>query len=130
GQEQRGYVNKPGIDTQDLWRTFYGAVPYIAGGGAIAAATKGAPLALQAVTQAAGAGATSVAGDLAQEPLGSEQGIEADKALFMAAAGGAGPVLGAGGSALWRKLITEPRLFNKTTGKLTEKGAEAARQAG
>lgn len=130
GQEQFGYVNAPGLDTQDLWRTAYGAVPYVIGSGAIGTATKALPGIVRAGAQALGAGSTSVAGDVAQIPMGSEQGIEPWKAAFSAGAGAASVPISAIGGALWRKLVTEPGLFNSATGKLTEKGAAAARAEG
>jgi hypothetical protein len=130
GQEQRGYVNQPGLDTQDMWRTLYGAAPYVVGGGAIGSATKGAGWGLQALAQGAGAGATSVAGDVAQIPMGSEHGVELPKAGIAAGLGAAAPPVAAAAGALWRRFVTVPGLYNSATGKLTEKGVKAAREAG
>jgi hypothetical protein len=130
GQEQRGYLNKPGLDTQDLWRTLYGIGPYVAVGGGIGAATKGAGMLVQMGAQALGAGATSAGGDVAQMPLGSEQGIELPKAAFAAAGGAAAPPIAAGLSAIARRFITLPGLFDKASGQLTPKGQAAAKSAG
>lgn len=87
GKEQRGYVNAPGLDTQDAWRAFYGTAPYVVSGGAAGAATRGAGLLAQAAGQGVAGAATSVAGDVAQMPMGSEQGIEGGKAAAMGAMG-------------------------------------------
>lgn len=130
GQEQRGYLNKPGLDTQDLWRTLYGVGPYVATGGAIGAATKGAGMLVQMGAQALGAGATSIGGDVAQMPMGSEQGVELPKAGFAAVGGAAAPPIAAGLSAIARRFITLPGLFDKATGQLTPKGQAAAQSAG
>lgn len=130
GQEQRGYVNRPGLDTQDVARTIYGALPYAVGGGAVGAATKGMGFLARAGLQAAGAGATSVAGDVAQIPMGSNQGIEPIKASIAAAGGVGGVALESLGSRAWQRFVTEPRLFDRSAGKLTQEGANIARQQG
>lgn len=130
GQEQRGYVNKPGLDTQDAWRAFYGAAPYVATGGAVGAATKGAGLGVQMLGQGVAAGATKLAGDVAALGAGSEQSPDIMGAGVMAGFGAAGPVVGATGGALWRKFVTIPGLVDKSTGQLTARGLEAAKKAG
>lgn len=132
GQEQKGYVNAPGLDTQDLWRTFYGAAPYAVTGLGLGAAAKklGLGTLASAGLQALGAGSTSVAGDIAQAPLGSEQGVDPDKAVLMTALGGLGEVAASVGSAAWRRFITEPKYFNRGTGELTDLGKQAARDLG
>lgn len=131
GQEQRGYLNAPGLDMQDVTRAVRGALPYVATGAGIGVATKAAGLGVQALAQGLGAGATSVAGDVGQmAATGSEQGIEAGKAATMTGFGAAGPVVGAAGGALWRRFVTIPGLVDRSTGQLTAKGIEAARRAG
>lgn len=130
GQERRGYVNRPGLDTQDVSRAAYGSLPYIATGGATGAALKGAGVGVQALGQAAAGGATSVGGDIASGVQGSEQGVDAAKAGIMAGFGAAGPVAGMAAGALWRKFVTVPGLVDKATGKLTARGVEAAKRAG
>ncbi|WP_072396455.1 hypothetical protein [Hyphomicrobium sp. CS1GBMeth3] len=130
GQEQRGYVNAPGLDTQDLWRGVYGATPYVAGGMGIGSLTKGARGVTRFLAHTAGSGGTSVAGDLAQAPLGSEQGVEIGKALFAAGAGGLGVPLEFLASKAWGRFVIEPSLFNRSTGKLTPKGEALAKSQG
>lgn len=81
GKEQRGYINRPGLDTEDITRGVRGALPYFLTGGVAGAATRGAGLLGQAAAQGVAGAATSAAGDVAQTPLGSDQGIEGGKAL-------------------------------------------------
>lgn len=130
GQEQRGYVNAPGLDTQDISRGIYGAIPYMIGGGVIGSVARALPWGAQALLQGAGASATSIMGDLAQTPMGSEKGIEIPKAAITGALGAAGSVAAGLGGRLWRRFITEPSLFNRATGKLTPKGEALARAEG
>lgn len=130
GQEQRGYVNKPGLDLQDVARAGYGSLPYIATGGAMGVATRAAGVGVQAIAQGVGAGATSVSGDAANIVQGSNQGVDLPKAAVNAAAGAIAPPIAAVGGALWRRFVTLPGLIDKQTGQLTQKGIEAARQAG
>ncbi|MBA2125052.1 hypothetical protein DLM45_02270 [Hyphomicrobium methylovorum] len=130
GQEQRGYLNKPGLDSEDVTRAIRGTLPYALVGGAIGAATRGAGIGIQAISQGVGAGTTSVAGDVAQIPLGSDQFVELGKAGAMTAFGAGAPVLGAAAGALWRRFVTIPGLIDRSTGQLTPKGMEVAKSAG
>lgn len=129
GQEQKGYLNEPGLDSTDVFRGIYGAIPYIASAGVIGKATKGMNWLAQGIAQGLGAGATSVAGDVAQIPMGSEQFVEPEKALINTGLGFAGPPAAAAGSALWRQFVTIPGMVD-STGKLTARGMEAAQKAG
>lgn len=130
GKEQRGYVNRPGLDTEDVVRGVRGSLPYLLAGGAAGAAARGAGTGINMLAQGLASGGTSVAGDVAQMGLGSEQGIETGKAGLMAGFGAAGPVLGKVAGALWRKFVTIPGLVDKETGTLTARGRAAAKQAG
>jgi hypothetical protein len=130
GSEKSAYVNQPGLDVNDLGRAATGSLPFLATGGAIGAVTKAAPILLQGAAQAVGAGATSVAGDIAQVPMGSEQGIELPKAGAASVFAGAAPPLIAAVSALARRMVTIPSLFDKSAGKLTPKGESVAKSAG
>lgn len=130
GEEQRGYVNRPGLDLQDVARAGYGSLPYLATGGAVGAATRGLGIGIQAIAQGAGAGATSVAGDIGNIVQGSKQGVDLPKAAVMTGFGSAGSVVGAAAGSLWRRFVTIPGLIDDATGQLTPKGIEAARSAG
>lgn len=94
GKEQRAYLNQPGLDREDIARGIRGALPYFLTGGVAGAAARGGGLAANALAQAAAGGATSVAGDVAQIPMGSEQGVEKGKAAAIALMSGAAPILG------------------------------------
>lgn len=132
GSTKQAYVNRPGLDLQDVSRTVLGAVPFMAVGGGIGsfAAAKGVPLVIHAAGQALGAGATSIGGDAAAQEMGSQQGVQLGKAGLTAAAGGAATLAAPAIAAVWRRFVTVPGLIDQTTGKLTPKGAAAAQQAG
>lgn len=94
GSTKRGYVNTPGVDRIDAVRGLAGAVPYVGTGLAGAAAGVGRGLMANAGIQGVVGGLTSIFGDVAQMPLGSEQGIEGEKAGATALFSGAAPVVG------------------------------------
>lgn len=130
GQEQRGYVNRPGLDTEDISRGIYGSLPYLVTGGAAGAAARGAGVGLNALAQGLAAGGTSVGGDFANMAQGSKQGFDLPKAAVMTGLGAVGPVISSAAGNLWRRFVTIPGYFDKETGTLTAKGLEAAKQAG
>lgn len=130
GKEQRGYVNSPGLDTQDVVRGVRGALPYFLTGSVAAVPGIGRGVLANSILQGATAAETSAGGDFLLEDMGSQQGIEGGKALAAGAMGFVGPVASAGGSALWRRFVTEPRYFNRGTGQLTPRGEAMARQLG
>lgn len=130
GQEQQGYLNKPGLDTQDVTRAIRGSLPYFAAGGAAGGALRGAGAGVRIVGQAAAAGGTSLGGDLTAMPLGSEQSPDLGKAIVTAGAAGLGEVLAPAAGAIYRRFIAEPRLFNRSSGQLTAQGEAAAKAAG
>ena len=111
GKEQRGYVNKPGLDTEDVVRAVRGSLPYMLTGGAAGAATRGAGLIANAVGQGVASAATSAAGDVAQMPLGSQQGVEGGKAAAMGLFGLGAPIVarGLGNAAATVKEAFAPR---------------------
>ena len=95
GQAQKGYLNRPGFDMEDVSRGIHGTLPYaLAGGAAGALFGAGRGLLANSVIQGGTGMVTSAAGDVAQMPLGSEQGIEAEKALIVGALGAAAPLAG------------------------------------
>ena len=130
GSEQRGYVNAPGLDAQDFSRGIYGALPYAIGGGLVGGAAKGLGMLMRPVAYGATAGATSIAGDVAQMPMGSEQGIEPMKAGIATIAGVLGVPAEALASKAWARFVIEPKLFNRSTGTLTPEGQRLAQSQG
>lgn len=130
GQPQRGYVNRPGLDTQDAWRAAYGMAPYVVGGGVTANVLKSVPAAVNALAQGAVAGSTSIGGDVLLGGMGSEQGIDIEKAGITAGMGVAAPAIAAGAGALWKRFVVQPSLYDRATGQLTAKGIAAAKRNG
>lgn len=130
GGEQRGYVNAPGLDSQDISRGIYGAMPYMVGGGAVGAAAKGVGGLVRAGLYGATGGATSIAGDISQIPMGSEQGVEWTKAALAAGASALGVPAEWLAAKAWGRFVIEPRLFDRSTGKLTSEGAKLAQAQG
>lgn len=96
GKPRQGYVNQPGLDMADVTRGVRGALPYMLTGGAAGLAGRGLGLVANSALQGGTAAATSMAGDLAQIPMGSEQGIEGGKAVVGGVLGAAGPPVARG----------------------------------
>lgn len=131
GLSQKAYVNKPGLDFQDVGRAVAGALPYVATGGLAGSALKGAGAVVNAVGQGATAGATNLATQaIARPATGSDQGIDPSEAAITTVAGGAAPAISSAAGAIWRRLVTVPSLYDKAAGTLTPKGMAAAQSAG
>lgn len=130
GGEQRGYLNVPGLDSQDVVRGVRGTLPYLAAGGAAGTALRAGGAFVRVGGQMVAAGSTSVGGDLGAGGMGSEQGVDWPKAVINAGAAGAGEFAAPAIGAVWRRFVTEPRLFNRSTGQLTPAGEAAAKSAG
>lgn len=130
GQPALGYVNKPGLDSEDVVRGVKGALPYAALGEILGSVLGGYSLLSRALLSG-GSGATlSAAGDKLMQPLGNEQGIDASKAIGMGMLGPVGELAGAGASALWQRFVQIPKYFDKATGQLTPLGKQAAQSMG
>ena len=110
GQEQRRYINRPGLDFQDVSRGLQATVPYLVGGGAVATGAKAAGLGLskaaQAVAQGGTAAAVSGGQDVVASSQGSEQGFDVGRAVATGLLGAAAPyasvprVAAAGGAVI------------------------------
>src|SRR6185436_12245535 len=74
GKEQSSYVNRPGLDWQDVDRGISGAIPYVASATGAGRLVRGAGILGQTATQALTAGATSAATDAGAAAMGSEKG--------------------------------------------------------
>lgn len=104
GQPVTQFVNKPGLDWQDVDRFASATVPYIVGGAVAGAARLGT--AGNALLQGLTAGGVSVGQDVAAQQIGSEQPIDASRAALAAGTAGLGTVLplpvagGASGAAI------------------------------
>lgn len=132
GKEQLAYVNQPGLDTSDISRGFVGSLPFMFGGGVAGKALQkvGAPLAGKVLGQTLTGAAVSGAQDIGASQMGSEQGIDMPKMIGGAAGGAIGELAAPVVGGIIRKFWTEPSLYNKATGTLTEKGMQAAKDAG
>lgn len=128
GKEQRAYVNRPGLDTEDVSRAVYGSLPYFLTGGLAGAGVKalGGGLMSMAGAEGLAAAGTSAAGDLAQIPLGSEQGIEGGKAL---ASGVMGMGIPLASRAVGNAAKSVKEYFTPQTGPLKGMSRKAANNA-
>lgn len=143
GKPVQAYVNKPTWEFNDIDRGVSGVVPFIAGPavlGHAARAVRGMGVALPQVANlpilarmglsaTAGAG-ISAAQDAAAVDMGSEQGTDIAKLIGAGVGGALGEAIAPAIGAAIRHFVTVPGLYNRATGKLTEKGAETARRAG
>jgi hypothetical protein len=133
GQEAKAYVNRPGLDFEDVARGIVGALPFLGAAQGVNALVKTAPLVPRMIAQGGGQGVTSVAQDATGMLSGLTQPDPADallKAGVATVAGAGGEAIGAGATAIWRRLVSEPRYYNKAAQKLTPAGENAARSAG
>jgi hypothetical protein len=130
GATKKAYVNKPGLDADDVGRGVVGALPFVAAGGGVGAAVKGAGVGLRALAQGAAGAGTSLATDAGAMAFGSEQGVDPWKAALVGGAGAVGEAAATPIGALWRRFVTVPGLFDRSANKLTDKGVQAAKIAG
>jgi len=89
GQERKGYVNKPGLDMQDVDRLISQAVPFILGGTIVGRVGAGLGTAGRAVLQGIGMGGSSIGADVAAGQMGSEEGIDWTRAGLASGLGAA-----------------------------------------
>lgn len=94
GSVQFGYVNKPGLDGQDINRGISQAIPYLVGGGVAGRALKSLGVGANVAGQALAAGTTSIAQDAGAQSIGSEQGVDITRAGIAGALGGGGELIG------------------------------------
>jgi hypothetical protein len=130
GSEQSAYVNRPGLDGQDVDRSISAAIPYVAAATGVGRLVRGAGVMRQSIAQALAAGGTSLATDAAANAIGSDQGVSLGKAGVAAVAGGVGQAIAHPIDALVRRFVVEPSLFNRATRTLTERGAAVAKRLG
>ncbi len=133
GQEAKAYVNRPGLDVEDVTRGVVGALPFLKSAQSVNRLVQAAPVVPRMIAQAAGQGATSIAQDATGILSGLTQPDPADaitKAGVAAVGGAGGEAIGAAGSAIWRRLIGDRRYYDSTSQTLTKAGQDAARAAG
>jgi len=126
GTEKKAYVNRPGLDAEDVSRGLASAIPYGLAGLAAAYTGGTAPLIARGVVQGLSQAGTSIGMDMLSKPLGSEQGVDKTRAGIMGAMGVAGELAAPAVAAAWRNLVTVPGLFDAAVGRLTPKGYQVA----
>jgi hypothetical protein len=129
GDVVRTYVNKPGLEYNDIDRAIAGSVPFLATGGIAGAATRGAGALLRAGTQGLTAVGTSIGADVAASQMGSDEGVDLTRAGITGAASALFESLAAPVANAWRSLVTQRR-YVKPDGTLTQSGREAAEKMG
>lgn len=129
GKIHQRYLNKPGLDWQDVNRGVQSAFPYLAAGGAVGLATRGAPLLAKAGAQALGQAGASVAQDTVAHGMGSEQGVSGLKAGIAAAGGAVGELAGPFIARLFQNGRPSRKLVDES-GKLTARGQFEVKKAG
>lgn len=118
GEVVQEYINKPGLDYQDIDRVAESAVPFVFGGGLAGSIAKGLGLFGRAVTQ----GATAAGIDGALQGQAQRDGSGEDYSVGRSALAGLGGVGGEVAGTILTKIFNGRGLVDKTTGKLTEKG--------
>jgi len=130
GMPKKAYVNVPGLDMEDMNDTANQTLPYLAMGRMIRGVAPNTGGLTSMAGQGMGATSVSLLQDLGALAMGSEKAPDNMKAgmvgLIAAGVDGLSPIAG----NLFRKFVVEPRLYDRTTKQLTEKGVEAARRAG
>ena len=127
--ERRAYVNRPGLDSEDVARGIMQSLPYVGAAALTGGAAPAAGLMGRTVLQGGAAALTSAGQDVAAQQFGSEQGVDPAKAAIMGLTAGAGEVLSVPIAAAWRKLVTIPGLVS-SEGQLTQRGMNVAIEAG
>lgn len=131
GEERLEYLNRPGLDWDDIDRGVASSVPFMVGAGATNLALRGlgaTGVGARVFGQGGAAATTSIAADQAAASLGSEQGTDLPRALVAGAAGGVFEGLSGPIARGWMRIFRE----NPVTpdGRLTGEAADAARRAG
>lgn len=127
GQEHEAYINRPGIDTQDVSRAVHGTIPYLVAGGIARKVAPAASLLTRAPAQAGAAAGVSLGQDIAAgEPIGVSA---IGKAATTGAMGAAGEVAGTVAPKVWRYFF-QPQYADEATGLLTAAGRKEAERLG
>lgn len=127
GKIRREFINKPGLEGQDIDRLISSSVPFLAAGGAVGAGARavGAGLPLLTAGQTLGQAATSIGVDVA-----ADEPISAERAIIAGGGGAAGELLAPAIRGLRELFRRSPGLIDRTTGQVTQEGLEAIQQAG
>lgn len=120
GEIVQEYINKPGLDYQDVDRVAESAVPFVFGGGLAGSMAKGMGMGLFGRAVAQGTTAAVIDGGLQNQA--QKDGSGEDYSVGRTALAGLGGAGGEVAGTILTKLFNGRGLVDKTTGKLTEKG--------
>jgi hypothetical protein len=124
------YINKPGFSWQDLTDIVSEGVKYFGGG---KFATKfydpKSQIVKGTISQAGGAGAVSIGGDIAAKGLGAEDNIDFVRAGIVSGLTGAFVPVGAFGSAVWTKIFGNKKYVD-SKGNFTSAGIKQIKKLG
>lgn len=133
GSVQMGYVNKPGLDAQDVSRGLGAAVPYLVGGGIAGGAARGLGTLGNVAAQGLAAGTASVAQDVGARAIGSKQEIDSGRAALAVGLGAGGELVGRTVLPFVRKWIGDRSIWQQAddgTLTLTKRGQNLAKREG
>lgn len=129
GQEQQAYVNRPGLDTQDVNRAISSSLPYVAVASGVGKVAQGAGTLGAMALQSLGAMATSGTQDAVATSMGSEQGLDTNRMLMAGGFAAGGELAGRVALPFLRKIIGDRALVTPD-GKLTDRGRRAVEREG
>jgi hypothetical protein len=125
GETYETYVNRPGLDFQDIDRFVSGSAPYVAG----AFLTSRLPGIGRSLWTRAPAQAVTASGISIGQDITADQPVDLPKAAITGAAGGLGEVAGVALSKIGRALF-QPQYYDEAAGKLTKAGRKEAEKLG
>lgn len=132
GQQRREYLNRPGLDTQDVDRALSSSVPFMAGAGVanfgLRALGTGASLIPRVGAQFLAGTTASIGSDVAASSMGSEQGVDLGRAATAGAFQGVFEGLSGPMARTWSAIFRRYPL--NRDGTLTPEAIETARRAG
>lgn len=128
GTEQRGYINKPGLDFQDVDRFAGATLPYLATGGLVGAGARGFGVVTRATLQGLGGATTSAGQDVAATLGGSQQPLDIDRMKWAGFGGALGEAAALALTGIYR--YAKGARGNVSDGGLSQSAAEAAKRVG
>jgi hypothetical protein len=129
GNGQSYYMNKPGASQQDFTDLISEGLKYWTGGKLATTIADPKKLIGGTLSQAGGAGAVSIGGDIAAKGWGAEDNIDTTRAGIVSTLTGGFVPLGALGKAGWSKIFGNKKYVN-SDGSLTKAGIKKVKEAG
>lgn len=125
GKQHETFINRPGLDTQDVDRFISGSAPYAAAATLVSRLPGiGRSLLTRAPAQGAAASGVSIGQDIA-----ADQSVDLPKAGVTGLFGVGGEVAGTAGQKVWRALF-QPQYYDEAAGTLTKAGRREAEKLG